>query len=728
MSTQEGRPAKVLSCSSCRHRKIKCDKAQPLCTQCSRFGFECVYPSRKPTRRAPRPRQTELMDRISRLENIVGQADPAKLRQLEQELKSINSNVDVPSKQETTTATTATTTQEPETQGSPSQPVPRYLSGEFWGHLCAEVEGIRQALDQPSDDDDDDDDDDGTSPESIEAANSFMPSGPSGFLFGNPDYQEREPLIHPPPDMMARLWAIYLRNVDPLMKVLHRPTITKALQNYTEPPIRRPFEASTNAVIFAIYFCAVTSLTPEDCLRRLGESYDVVTRRYRNGIEQALAEADYLNSNELETLQALALYTSMIRCYSHNRSSWALTALLIRLAQGQGLHRDGHGKRFTPFIAEMRRRLWYFCVVLDIRGSEDRGSDAILSYPGYNTIMPTPIDDDDFGPDSIGPLAPKESGPADNVILMCTAKCSSIFGHMAHPPDSAAEAAHVTYTEKDLVTHIRQLEEGFIHTAVPGHLPSMYASEISRLVILKIWLNIQYPFTENVAPVRPRVSRETMLRTALSVMELRYRMTQREWQMRFAWWTDTYVQWHPLAVALAELCVQTEGELVDRAWEVVDQNFPKSRENIADYAQGALWRPIKKLLKKAKAARAEALMGKLSINETPINETLTNGIVTNETPITALPPPESIPLPAPEPIPDPFTNPGFQDSLGFLPDTFDSTTMDPSILFNYPPELLMMDMGPEIGQEGPVEWSLWNEFLNDTRKDNSPGSGAAESV
>jgi hypothetical protein len=253
------------------------------------------------------------MDRISRLENIVGQADPEKLRQLEKELKSINSAVEVSSEKgtsttATTTTTAATATQEPESQGSPSQPVPRYLSGEFWGHLCAEVEGIRQALDQPSDDDDDDDD--GTSPESIEAANSSIPSGPSGFLFGNPDYQEREPLLHPPPEMMARLWAIYLRNVDPLMKVLHRPTIAKALQNYTEsPPTHRSFEAPTNAVIFAIYFCAATSLTPDDCLERLGESYDVVTRRYRNGIEQALAEADYLNSNELETLQALALYT-----------------------------------------------------------------------------------------------------------------------------------------------------------------------------------------------------------------------------------------------------------------------------------------------------------------------------------------------------------------------------------------------------------------------------------
>ncbi|KAK7423939.1 hypothetical protein QQX98_000811 [Neonectria punicea] len=542
MSSQGRHTGKLLSCSSCRNRKIKCDKSQPECTQCSRFGFDCVYPSRKPTRRAPRPRQTELLDRISRLENIVGQADPAKLRLLDQEIRAAAGGcAPEPAEQEALS---------PGAQDAHSQGVGRYLSQEFWGHLCAEVVGIKQALDQPSDDDDDDE---GTSPESIEAAGSSISRGASGFLLGNPDYHEREPLRHPPPEMIARLWAIYTRNVDPLMKVLHCPTVEKALQICADSSPTRHFSPPTNALIFAVYFCAVTCLTPEACLEKLGESRDVLGSRYRIGAERALAEADYLNSNELETLQALVLYTAMIRCYSHDRSSWVITALLIRIAQGQNLHRDGDGHQFTPYVAEMRRRVWHFIIVLDVRGSEDRGSDAIMSRVSYDTIMPTHIDDNDFGPNSTGPLVTKSS-PADNVILMCTAMCSGIFGLMSHPHTNAlGEAQHFIYKEDELITHIRQLEDRFIHTALPTHLPSMYASEIARVVILKLWLNIQYPFTASVAPARPRVSRETMLRTSLSVMELRERMTQGGWGDRYAWWTDTYVQWHPLAVALAEL-------------------------------------------------------------------------------------------------------------------------------------------------------------------------------
>ncbi|KPM43350.1 hypothetical protein AK830_g3180 [Neonectria ditissima] len=703
MSTQERRTGRVLSCSSCRNRKIKCDKSQPVCTQCSRFGFDCVYPARKPTRRAPRPRQTELLDRISRLENIVGQADPAKLRQLDEEIKAAGGGcAPVPAEPEVPG---------PGAQGSAaSQGVGRYLSQEFWGHLCAEVEGIKQALDQPSDDDDDDE---GTSPESIEAAGSSIVGGASGFLLGNPEYHEREPLQHPPPDMIARLWAIYTRNVDPLMKVIHRPTIEKALQICTDSPPTRSFSPSTNAVIFAIYFCAITCLSPEACLEKLGESRDVLGSRYRIRVERALAEADYLNSNELETIQALTLYTAMLRCYAHDRSSWVVTALLIRIAQGQNLHRDGDGHQFTPYVAEMRRRVWHFIVVLDVRGSEDRGSDAIMSRVSYDTNMPTHIDDDDFGPDSTGPLVTKSS-PADNVILMCTATCSGIFGLLSHPHTNASgEAQHFIYNEDELITHIRQLEDRFIHTAVLTHLPSVYASEIARVVILKLWLNIQYPFAGGITASRPRVSRETMLRTSLSVMELRERMTQREWGDRYAWWTDTYVQWHPLAVALAELCVQTQGELVDRAWAVVERNFPSSRDHVADYSSGALWRPIKKLLKKARAARAEALLKALNINE--------------PSSLPPVPPAQPISRVA-ESLLDPAQPPILDGSNELMGHSYDTTTMDPSILFEYPPELLMMDLGPEMDQNNATEWSMWNEFLKDTKLDDSPESGAANST
>lgn len=672
-----------------------------------------------------------MLDRISRLETIVGEADPARLHQLDEETRAGPGVAALSVKLENQCAES----QNAAAQAANAETGEKYLSGEFWGNLCAEVEGIRQALDQPSDSDDDDDDID-DSPESAAVSSDQGTSTISGFLLGNPDYHERDALSHPPPATMMRLWAIYQRNVDPLMKILHRPTVTKQMNAYAESPTTSPFSPATNALMFVIYFCAVCCLSPESCLSQLGESRDALASKYRIGAERALAQADYLNSNQLETLQALTLYTvclimsaerihlnhlqSMIRCYSHNRSSWALASLVVRLGQGQKLHRDGDGHRHTPYIAEMRRRLWYFIVVLDVRASEDRGSDSVLNRNHFDTILPTSIDDDDFGPETTGALIPKTS-PAENVICLCTAMCSSIFGLLTHPQyNVAGEQENFIYSEDELIGHIRRLEDTFIHRARPSHLPSVYASEIARLVILKLWLNIQYPFTGGPAPDRPRVSRETMLRTSISIIELRERMVQLQWKDRFAWWTDTYVQWHPLAVALAELCVQTEGELVDRAWVVVDRTFPSSRDNIADTATGSLWRPIKKLQKKAKAARAEALMKKMTLNDCTASTTISTTTAPN--------PPADV------------TMENLQWDTNILPPTtfpsstpgstqlYDTSTMDPSILFEYPPDLLNLNFDPAIDQDYPMNWSCWTEFYTDAQKNASPESRGDDSM
>lgn len=62
------------------------------------------------------------------------------------------------------------------------------------------------------------------------------------------------------------------------------------------------------ALMFAIYFAAVTSLTPEECIVQFGEHKQELLARYRYGTEQALVQAQLLNSSEMVTLQALVIY------------------------------------------------------------------------------------------------------------------------------------------------------------------------------------------------------------------------------------------------------------------------------------------------------------------------------------------------------------------------------------------------------------------------------------
>lgn len=59
------------SCVTCRRRKVKCDKKQP-CANCVKANIDCIFPSPGRAPRKPRkPQDTELIERLKKLEGVV---------------------------------------------------------------------------------------------------------------------------------------------------------------------------------------------------------------------------------------------------------------------------------------------------------------------------------------------------------------------------------------------------------------------------------------------------------------------------------------------------------------------------------------------------------------------------------------------------------------------------------------------------------------------------------
>lgn len=260
-------------------------------------------------------------------------------------------------------------------------------------------------------------------------------------------------------------------------------------------------------------------------------------------------------------------------------------------------------------------------VILDMRAAEDRGTEPIVIRERFDTQMPTNINDIDFGPESTAPLIAQD-GPSDVTFTLCLAMCcgfhleiskrltSSGHGGIAPASDSQSDEAVISYAQ--------QLEARFIDRADRTHLVSTVAARTVRLVVLKLWLDMQYPVRvvpvmEGCAPTLAgrcsQVSRADMLRTAGLIMELAEFAESAPDAEAFHWWCTTFVQWHALAVGLAELCTQTRGEVVERVWRIIDSVFQRWSLRIADSERGMLWRPIRKLYKKAKAARSMAVGG-----------------------------------------------------------------------------------------------------------------------
>ncbi|KAF1969320.1 hypothetical protein BU23DRAFT_242262 [Bimuria novae-zelandiae CBS 107.79] len=69
------------------------------------------------------------------------------------------------------------------------------------------------------------------------------------------------------------------------------------------------------------------------------------------------------------------------------------------------------------------------------------------------------------------------------------------------------------------------------------------------------------------------------------------------------WAWKNWVQWHALAVTLAELLVRSHGALSERAFLVASQSFTKYAALVADGGSGMFWRPIARLMRRVQRLR-----------------------------------------------------------------------------------------------------------------------------
>lgn len=313
-ANQSASTRQSLSCTSCRERKIKCDKSDP-CDPCVKSGIRCSFPTRRV--RAPRGRRhdleqrdAELLRRIKRLEGLLANkvdTGPAGLDSDRPGRGNNKSPTPVPplisSVSGESNGSDVTVDEQfasfVQQQGSSS----RHLDRRFWSSLGDEFDGLRQLIEGPLDDEDDLDDLTTPTIEATHSSQCFILQDSNSFVISE--------AMYPSHAHSALLFRFYFTNVDPICKILHRPTVDflfTDLEALLDPFSRRFKFPSLEAVTFAAYFAAVLSMSPQECLTYLGEDKDILSARYKRITEAALVQADFLNSLEITALQALTIY------------------------------------------------------------------------------------------------------------------------------------------------------------------------------------------------------------------------------------------------------------------------------------------------------------------------------------------------------------------------------------------------------------------------------------
>jgi hypothetical protein len=126
------------------------------------------------------------------------------------------------------------------------------------------------------------------------------------LLFGSHTTKVDLAPFHPETVHIFRLWQTFLDNVNPLLKVVHGPTMQASIIEIAGNVAS--ISPSLEALMFSIYCTAVLALAEDDCVHLFGLSKEALLVKYRFGCQQALSNCKFLRSADRDTLTALFLY------------------------------------------------------------------------------------------------------------------------------------------------------------------------------------------------------------------------------------------------------------------------------------------------------------------------------------------------------------------------------------------------------------------------------------
>lgn len=82
------------------------------------------------------------------------------------------------------------------------------------------------------------------------------------FIFGYRSADVDLRSLHPLPSQIPFIWQVYQENVDPILKIVHVPTMSKVIKEFRQN--LDSLNPSTEALMFSIYYAAITSLEDEE--------------------------------------------------------------------------------------------------------------------------------------------------------------------------------------------------------------------------------------------------------------------------------------------------------------------------------------------------------------------------------------------------------------------------------------------------------------------------------
>ncbi|KAK5128741.1 hypothetical protein LTR85_000074 [Meristemomyces frigidus] len=182
--------------------------------------------------------------------------------------------------------------------------------------------------------------------------------------------------------------------------------------------------------------------------------------------------------------------------------------------------------------------------------------------------------------------------------------------------DNSAIWTEKTDAIADFERHVQSLAEAIPSSAEPVQI---YTVLCGQNILQTMRLLLRRPIYKTVHARPPVDDNFDVMETATALLE--NSLGTEELSDSYRWFWYKWTPWFALAIVLAELCGRPRNSATDRSWRVAQVCYSRSAQQVADGDTGLLWKPIARLMRKAKDVRApSASEAAASLQEMSINQ------------------------------------------------------------------------------------------------------------
>ncbi|CAZ85483.1 unnamed protein product [Tuber melanosporum] len=241
----------------------------------------------------------------------------------------------------------------------------------------------------------------------------------------------------PDKPMCDIMYKAFLNGVHPIMPLIHVPTFAKEynafwawfpnnIRSIPDPTLTE--NHGFFPLLLSVLYAGSMSL-PAKVIEKIltGQSKIEVTKSLYSGSMHALSASSFPRTPTVSSLIAFLITQTCLIREEEPLTSCSFLGMAMRVAQSMGLHRDGSLFGLNEIECEVRRRVWWHILYLDVQGAIATGLPP-LGGSGeelFDTKMVSELKDEYIG------LSPEERKKVTEAATAAAEPQTSV-NHMAH--------------------------------------------------------------------------------------------------------------------------------------------------------------------------------------------------------------------------------------------------------------------------------------------------------